>query len=520
MPKGGNLFTFLSRLRWQLKATLLFLLTALIVRLGWVIQHTVTSSYPVGKSTSAKYLSKMASSNYASNLGYFESSISHNESDVPLILQSPVINMTSYEEADEVTVGSSGVTSHEKMSKISKKTDPPQFENMKITSHPDDLTTLSSKTECKNTWSVKPKGKPASKIVFLKTHKAASSTVQNIFLRYALERNLTIALGFKELDSAQLGWPHFFRKDFAYPSTKGTYDIMCHHMRYSENVATVMPSETIYITVIRDPVQLFQSYFFYYQLDRQFKIAGETDPLETFSKNPGLYEHKWEKVSPVRNVMMFDLGLKKEYMNDENMIEGKIKEIEQRFHIVLIAEYFDESLILMRDLLNWSNHDILYFKQNIMSNTTKRTISDATKHRLEQWNKADVMLYQYFIATFWANAKKFCLEKLAAEVNAFRSQLKQWQSDCVLDVITGNKMYDPLYKTYNPNALSYRLRPGGHGNETCVNLAKTEIAFTEEMLNRMKKTKSLNFDANYAITIKKGSPEEKELLKRLAAIKG
>ena len=64
------------------------------------------------------------------------------------------------------------------------------------------------------------------------------------------------------------------------------------------------------------------------------------------------------------NQLLWDLGVDAEKMYDHNVVENKIKEMEDHFHLVMILEHFDESLILMKDILCWDTQDITNLKLN------------------------------------------------------------------------------------------------------------------------------------------------------------
>lgn len=75
--------------------------------------------------------------------------------------------------------------------------------------------------------------RPKNHIVFLKTHKTASSTILNILYRYGDTRNLTFALPVNM--HSQLYYPYFFMSHFVegmrfHRMTK--FHIMCNHMRF------------------------------------------------------------------------------------------------------------------------------------------------------------------------------------------------------------------------------------------------------------------------------------------------
>ena len=49
-------------------------------------------------------------------------------------------------------------------------------------------------------------------------------------------------------------------------------------------------------------------------------------------------------------------------LNDYQALRNQIKLYGEDFDVVLIAELFDESLIVMKDFLCWNDEDILYLK--------------------------------------------------------------------------------------------------------------------------------------------------------------
>ncbi|KAF5896495.1 galactose-3-O-sulfotransferase 2-like, partial [Clarias magur] len=74
---------------------------------------------------------------------------------------------------------------------------------------------------------------PKNHIVFLKTHKTASSTILNILYRYGDTRNLTFALPVHM--HSQLYYPNYFMSHFVegVRSRRVTeFHIMCNHMRF------------------------------------------------------------------------------------------------------------------------------------------------------------------------------------------------------------------------------------------------------------------------------------------------
>ena len=63
-----------------------------------------------------------------------------------------------------------------------------------------------------------------------------------------------------------------------------------------------------------------------------------------------------------KNELLWDLGMKVSKMEQESVLREKIMFYESEFDLVLLAERFDESLVVMKDVLCWDLQDIMYLK--------------------------------------------------------------------------------------------------------------------------------------------------------------
>lgn len=59
-----------------------------------------------------------------------------------------------------------------------------------------------------------------------------------------------------------------------------------------------------------------------------------------------------------KNQQLFDLGVNHLQMENEDVVAQKIAHLDDQLHLVLIAELFDESLILLAKLLCWDLSDV------------------------------------------------------------------------------------------------------------------------------------------------------------------
>lgn len=188
-------------------------------------------------------------------------------------------------------------------------------------------------------------------------------------------------------------------------------NMLCSHARYNRAVLDrVMPNDTIYVTILRDPVTQFESTFSYMTFGEILGISNETDPLEAFFKNPKDVLVNYlltqdlrinsDRLKLIRNGMFFDLGLESKDFDDMEEIQRNIKKLDREFLFVMLMEYFDESLIMLKNLLCWEIDDIVYFHHNQRLNAQKRNISSELVTQIQQWSSADKALYDYFRDAF------------------------------------------------------------------------------------------------------------------------
>lgn len=166
-----------------------------------------------------------------------------------------------------------------------------------------------------------------------------------------------------------------------------------------------------YITILRNPVTQFESSFYYFEINKMLPdLRVSKNPLSEFLNNPThfykqLVSRGNEITGLMHNGMLYDLGFETRWFKNSTDISMDIKNIQQQFDLVLIAEYFDESLVLLMRTFCWSLDDIMYIKQNARSSSRKVQKSPDNVKRILTWNDRDYKLYQVFNQTFWTKIK-------------------------------------------------------------------------------------------------------------------
>ncbi|XP_071477093.1 galactose-3-O-sulfotransferase 2-like [Diadema antillarum] len=312
---------------------------------------------------------------------------------------------------------------------------------------------------------------PKNNIVMLKTHKCSSSTMQNILFRWGENHNLTFALPWK---GVYLGSPDLFNERYVMPANGGHYNILANHMRYDKQaVEDLMPADSIYITLVRNPASQFESMYSYYRFDGRFRV-----PLDQFMKRPRAFFFMEPRIARHvgRNPMLFDMGLDARNMErDDGRVKTFIEQIDKRFDLVLVAEHFKESLILLKEKLCWTLEDIVFFNQNARSKTSVRQLSGQLQQRIIQWNGADNALYQYFNRTLWQRIAEFGHERMAREIAELDRRNEELSRLCI-----GATKEQGDRRVYYPPGISvnsFILSSSAKGNQLCDQMTRPELTY-------------------------------------------
>nr|XP_006824737.1 PREDICTED: galactosylceramide sulfotransferase-like [Saccoglossus kowalevskii] len=219
------------------------------------------------------------------------------------------------------------------------------------------------------------------------------------------------------------------------PLPGSRYSMLVSHVPFSKPaIAKVIPNAT-FITILRHPVAVYESIFGFFHVSRILRLRNteRQEPFEMFLSNPNLYLKRIK--SPyfktlLRNRQIFDVGLDPENNDNETLVDHVIQQATKDFGLVMIAEYFDESLILLKKLLCWEFEDILYMKQNTRNDKLRSELNDWKTQRILKINSADFKLYQHFNNTFWLKVREYG-DSFDEDLATFRSMLRKMISECL-----------------------------------------------------------------------------------------
>lgn len=304
-------------------------------------------------------------------------------------------------------------------------------------------------------------------IFFLKAHKCASSTVQNLLLRFGQQRGLSFVL---PTSNNYIGNPDPFNArmiDESLTLPAGKYNIFAHHSRYNtDEVRSVMYDNAAFITILRHPAQVYESIFSYYKFQKVFNVTFK-DLLSHPEYIKKINRRYFKRIG--FNQMSFDLGFDEEDFNSSSRVAEFVEKIDTEFDLVMMSEWMEASLILLADLMNWPLDNVMSLKLNSRPPEAVYTMTKAEEKQLLNLNDVDNVLYTYFLNKFVQRIKDYGEERMKADIEKLLHLNSQLQFRCVESV---------NMKGYG-NTQAYKLRD--ESDRLCVYAAKNELPFTEDL---------------------------------------
>ena len=129
-------------------------------------------------------------------------------------------------------------------------------------------------------------------------------------------------------------------------------------------------------------------------------------------------------------VCFYDLGLESKDFENQTKIRDMIGQLENQFHLVMLTEYFEESIVLLKRLLCWDLDDMVYFSLKQRTVGWKRNISVPLQKKIQKWSAADMELYKHFNRTFWAILRNLGND-FQEEIQALRAKNKEMSEQCI-----------------------------------------------------------------------------------------
>jgi hypothetical protein len=110
-----------------------------------------------------------------------------------------------------------------------------------------------------------------------------------------------------------------------------------------------------------------------------------------------------------KNLMSFNLGFPtggfwsptEDQSNNDELIASWISSLDSKFNLVLVVEYFVESIVLLRRLMCWTLPDVLFHSVNSLPYNYRSHSDDRLVNIYRRWSRVDYVLYDHFNRTLW-----------------------------------------------------------------------------------------------------------------------
>lgn len=337
---------------------------------------------------------------------------------------------------------------------------------------------------------------PVSHIAFEKVHKAASSTVQNILIRYVTKHNLTIVAP-KENGTTICKRCTVNQGNILPPPVNKSFDVLCNHVRYNRKAfERILPKDTVYIASLREPYSQFTSAlnYYYYNWKDEIKFLQKLpkkNGLLSYLENPESWHGKWTmRTIPLTfNRMALDMGFPDDLFKQYNHSRAHeyILQLDRDFKLVIIVKYFVESIVFMRRMFDWDVKDILFVKTNVGNEVAEFLENSGAREELlfRNLSKLDYQLYEYFLNKM-ENQIKQQNDNFHEEVKHFKQLLRQVELYCKLYLHKKNLFLKLKVKRTKWNKRFYVTK------QDCEELTMDEIKLMNKVITKQYSHQFLN----------------------------
>ncbi|XP_030834103.1 galactosylceramide sulfotransferase-like [Strongylocentrotus purpuratus] len=323
---------------------------------------------------------------------------------------------------------------------------------------------------------------PKQRIVFCKTHKTGSTTTAALLERFGYRRNLSFAMG---RNSHIISHTKLFHHSMAFKipnRTRQDFDFLVNHIRFNRKEMDISVPNAKYISLIRNPITQLESEFGYFEMADKLKIKTK-NPFMTFISNPQKYYHMnsnmWFRR---RNGQLYDLGLDHKYDENFTVIKDKIQQLSTEIDLMMMNEYYDESMILLKRMMCWDFEDVLYIKLGVRSGSHRYPLTAGAVEKIKVWNAGDVMLYDYFNRTFWQKVRAYG-STFSHDLAHLRTMLRYVSDKCIHSDKKNLKDKRVEQFVLYPNTSKY-----------CTDLIRDDVQYTKLIRNEMIERGRLEFE--------------------------
>ncbi|XP_077984611.1 galactosylceramide sulfotransferase-like [Glandiceps talaboti] len=265
---------------------------------------------------------------------------------------------------------------------------------------------------------------PKKNIIFIKTAKTGGSTMSTIIYRYGLKHNLIAAVDpyrtsfIREDETSK----HYIIKEYNCGDFPG-YNIMASHILYNRPAMEEIVLDAKYVTIIRSPYPRLKSAFYFSGRDRGF--PNSPNPFKEYIKlRCDEFIQKGR-----RRLKLYLSRFRLQGSTDNTLLSSELRRLDKELDLVMLTEYYDESLVLLRKLMCWEFEDLVYIPMKVHA-VYQPPITTDVVDMINKFGTLDIKFYEYFNNTFWEKVRNYDGD-FSADLEKFRTLQNDVSRQCV-----------------------------------------------------------------------------------------
>lgn len=244
---------------------------------------------------------------------------------------------------------------------------------------------------------------PVQDVFYLKTYKTGSSTLSTLMYRLAWKYDLSVLPLLYDV------YPYSVTDGAVAQPLNGSrglkYNILPEHIKFKcEAMLKYLNQEARYIVSLRHPLAQYKSIVHEFRLKGALNI-NDSDPAHYILHHLDKFKDRLNnsrQMGATKSMQIQQLGLNLAQLDNSDTVNNFILSIDKIFDFVIISEYFDESMVLLRRKFCWQTKDIYYLVQRPGTSASylkyKTAPYDEETRKIHQkWSAADYKLYHFFV---------------------------------------------------------------------------------------------------------------------------
>jgi len=240
--------------------------------------------------------------------------------------------------------------------------------------------------------------------------------------------------------------------------------------------------DVFYTTIIRHPTDVFESLYAYADFQTVLKLSLH-EYIKSLNRSESLHQHRINQYLGL-NQQLFDLGQPLTDLYSKEAIHARIQKLDKEFDFIMLAERFEESMVLLADKLCWPLDNVKTFRINARKEAFKVHLSPEEIKILQHWQEGDMLLYEHFKAKFEEQVMAFGLQKMDEKIKILSELNQEAMRRCIIEESDRQHMNKTsLYRPFSPEVIGYNVKVDDH---ECRLLGMAENNLVELARTRQK----------------------------------